>query len=180
MMTSRGELEERSVKFFANSMGSSYGIQARFAGTATLRDWWVHVDVPAGEVRTEQRDPRTWDLMVRAGFAHCKMGGGYVVETEGKPFRVSNLLDLSGTGSLGADVRKLKSAMRLSVVIPPNAPLERSWLVFVFEWPLQNAFVTYALHTDVGFSGVSERPTTEMTRAMGGELVTSSPPLQCR
>lgn len=168
------------MKFVANSMASEFGIQARFLGTATLRDWWVHVDVPDGEIMTMQRDPRSWDLMVRAGFAHCRMGGGHVVETEGKAFRVANLLDLSGSGSLGTDVRKLKSALRLSVVIPPLAPIERSWLVFVFEWPFQNALATYTLHTDVGFSGGNERPTSERVGITGGPLPTTTPPLQCR
>jgi hypothetical protein len=138
------------TRFSASSLGSVYGIQARFEGSIAVQDRWVYVVVPTGAVRTYQRDRQDyWDLRLRAGLAECA-SRGFEVVSEGRPTRLAPLLGLSReAATLDTTTRAFRDTLRLEVGVPPGTDLAKSWVVLIFEWPFQNVMATYTVHTNV-------------------------------
>ena len=138
------------TRFTASSLGSVYGIQARFEGSIAVQDRWVYVVVPTGAVRTYQRDRQDyWDLRLRAGIAACA-SGAFEIVSEGRPARLAPLLGLSReAATLDTTTRAFRDTLRLDVGAPPGIDLAKSWVVLIFEWPFQNVLATYTVHTNV-------------------------------
>lgn len=144
------------TRFTASSLGSAYGIQARFEGSIAVQDRWVYVVVPTGAVRTYQRDRQDyWDLRLRAGLASC-VSRGFEIVSEGRPARLAPLLGLSrDAATLDTTTRAFRDTLRLDVGVPPGTDLAKSWVVLIFEWPFQNVMATYTQHTNVALDGAS-------------------------
>lgn len=136
--------------FAISSIGSSYGIQARFEGLIAVQDRWIHVVVPTGAVRTYQRDRQDyWDLRLRAGVVSC-VAREFETVSEGRAARLAPLLGLSREAAmLDTTTRALRDTLRLDVGIPPGTDLAKSWVVLIFEWPFQSVMATYTVHTNV-------------------------------
>lgn len=160
-------------------MGSSFGIQGRFDGTMTVAGNWVQVSIPAGTVRTYQRDPQMyWDLRVRAALVACTSARASATVSESMAVRMAPLLGIAErAGTLDTATRVMKDTLRLSVAIPPGTVAERSWIVLLFEWPFENVFATYELATDLLNLGTGARAKPEGRVSLGILLAPSS---RCR
>jgi hypothetical protein len=156
------------VSFTESSIGSSYGIQARFDGSIAVQDRWVYVVVPSGAVRTYQLDRQDyWDLRLRAGVASCT-SRQFDIVSEGRAARLAPLLGLSrDAATLDTTTRALRDTLRLDVGVPAGTDLARSWVALIFEWPFQNVMATYTVHTNTPLNGSS--PWTGRAATLPGE-----------
>lgn len=144
------------VPFRVSSIGSSYGIQARFDGTITAQDRWIYIVVLSGAVRTYQLDRQDyWDLRLRAGVASCA-SRNFEIVSEGRAARLAPLLGLSrDAATLDTTTRALRDTLRLDVGVPAGTDLAKSWIALIFEWPFQSVMATYTVHTNVPLNGAS-------------------------
>ncbi|HSA55497.1 MAG TPA: hypothetical protein VLE53_07320 [Gemmatimonadaceae bacterium] len=141
--------------FSVSSMRSAYGIQGVLNGVLVRRGDWLTVTIDSGAVRTQQADPeRIWDLRLRAGIATCTADGRWEVTSESRALRVAPLVGVSSReGILDASLRPFRSGARLDLAIPPEARIERSWVVLTFEWPFENELATYSLDVNLPLDG---------------------------
>lgn len=140
----------RAVPFDVSSIGGNYGIQVRLDGTLTLRDGWVDVDVPTAALRYYQRDPAQYrDVRVRAAVFACPAGSAAAAQSHSLPVDPTLLIKSGGARLVDSVTYPLSGTIHLSVPVPRAANLERAWIAFVVEWPFENAFATYAVHTNV-------------------------------
>lgn len=158
-----------AVLFRVSSIGSSYGIQARFDGTIAAQDRWIYIVVPSGAVRTYQLDRQDyWDLRLRAGVASCA-SRNFEIVSEGRAARLAPLLGLSrDAATLDTTTRALRDTLRLDVGVPAGTDLARSWIALIFEWPFQSVMATYTVHTNAPLDGASA-PWTGMAATVPGE-----------
>ncbi len=129
-------------------MPSVYGIQLRLEGSAVVRDGWLHLDFPAGAVRTYQGEAEAWDLMLRARLATCGRDGEWQVASESRAARLAPIAGLTRDESmLDTTTRAFTETLRLDLGIPRGTDLARSWVAVELAWPVESVLASYTLHT---------------------------------
>lgn len=164
-----GKISPIVLPVVATSMSTVYGIQLDLRGSASLRDGWVYVDVPAGAARTYQGRANAWDLVVRAGIATCSGRGGSRLIAEGRAARIAPLVGLTpDNAELDTVTRKFAAPLALDVGIPPGTDLQRSWMTIEVSWPIESVIASYSLAATDGLLAGAPAPVLDnATHASG-------------
>jgi hypothetical protein len=145
-----------TVELIANSIPSEFGIQGRFVGVASLRDGWIDVTIISGAVRMQQRDPRLYNaLRVRASVASCATRGQWRTAAEGSTVRIAPALRVTDDAITDVTEHPLADSIQLSVAVPRDVDFTQSWVALILEWPFENDFVSYSVHSAVSLAALS-------------------------
>jgi hypothetical protein len=165
-----GDISPVVLPVVATSMSTVYGIQLDLLGSATVRDGWVYVDIPAGAARTYQGRANAWDLVVRAGIATCSGRGESQLIAEGRAARIAPLVGLTrDNAELDTVTRKFAAPLRVDVGIPPGTDLQRSWLTIEVAWPIESVIANYSLTATSGLVAGAPAPAAGSSAHAAGD-----------
>jgi hypothetical protein len=130
-----GNLSVRGVPFVATP-APLLMVRGRLEGTAYVHDGWVDVVVSRGTVWLNRGDTRQWQyLRVYAGLAtNASCDRRWCVHSQSRPVALRSVLGLPA-GFAPDSTYVLADSLRFEVAVPRGTPVERTRLVFEFEWP---------------------------------------------